>query len=52
MKKKEELMLDGANINEVQISEVKNIEKDMNLLIITLIISSISIIIALITCYI
>jgi len=48
MKEKEELMYDGANIN----LEIENIEKDMKLLIITIIISFISIIIALFTSFI
>jgi hypothetical protein len=48
MKEKEELMYDGASIN----LEIENIEKDMKLLIITIIISFISIIIALFTSFI
>ena len=52
MKKKEELKFNGANINEVENLEVEDIEKDMKMLIITIIVSSISIIIALLTFFI
>lgn len=52
MSEKEELMYDGAIINEVDNLEIENIEKDMKLLIITIMVSFISIIIALLTFFI
>lgn len=45
----EEIMYDGASINGINNLEIENIEKDMKLLIITIMVSFISIIIALLT---
>ena len=49
MSEKEEIMYDGTSINGINNLEIENIEKDIKLLIITIIVSSISIIIALLT---